>query len=78
MWFTVTFVTLHLNDDAHDTALAVSNIRVTYRDDTTGEETTIFPRSNNNIPVYTISDIDTVTATAAKYIIAAANDVALS
>lgn len=74
VWFGITFVTLYLNDEAHDTALAVDTIRVVRRDEAAGEETTVFPHPDDNIRVYTINDIDTVIAETVKYLLAAANN----
>lgn len=75
VWFDITFVTLYLNDEAHDTALAVDTIRVIHRDET-DEETTVFPQPDDNINVYEISDIDTVVTETVKYLLAAANNAA--
>lgn len=78
VWFSITFVTLFINDDARDTELSVQAIDVFTRDDAAGIEITAFPHPDDNIHVYEISDIDTVIAEAVKYILAAANNAAQS
>ena len=78
VWFNITFVTLYLNDEAHDTELSVQSIDVFTHDDATNTEITVFPHPDDNINVYTISDIDTVIAETVKYLLAAANNAAQS
>ena len=78
VWFSITFVTLFVNDDAHETELSVQAIDVFTRDDAAGIEITAFPHPANDINVYEISDIDTVLDKAVAYLLAAANNAAQS